>query len=81
MHKLGNLHEDKIASIQSPDCIIFDAMAIIEMLPTPSKIIKVSFIDMAELFLYHILRCSRTENAVAQMHVVVDRFEKNSPKC
>ena len=29
LHKLGTLHEDKIGSIQSPDCIIFDAMAIL----------------------------------------------------
>ena len=78
MHKLELLHEDKISSIQSADCIIFDAMAVIQMLATPSKTVQVSFIDMAEQFLRHILQCSRTENAVAQMHIVFDRYEENS---
>ena len=29
MHKVGTLHKGKIDSIQSPDCIIFDAMVIL----------------------------------------------------
>ena len=29
MHKVGTLHEDKIGSIQSSDCIISDAMVIL----------------------------------------------------
>ena len=72
MHKLGILHEDKIGSIQSLDCIIFDAMAILNTnAPNAFQTVKLSFIDMAEQFLHHILRCSRTENAVAQMNCML----------
>ena len=80
MHKLETLHEGKITSVQSPDCIIFDAMAIIQMLPTPSKPGKVTFLDMAEQFLHHILQASRAEKSIDQIHIVFDRNDENSLK-
>ena len=34
--------------METTDCIIFDAMAVIQMLPVPSKIMNITFNDMAE---------------------------------
>lgn len=80
MHKLESLHENKIVSVQSADCIIFDAMAIIQMLPMPTRTLKVTFIDMAKQFLQYVLHSSRAIHSVAQIHIVFDRYEENSLK-
>ena len=64
----------------STDCIIFDAMAVIQMLPVPSKTVKVTFVDMVEQFCDYILRNSPNYTSVSQIHIVFDRYEENSLK-
>ena len=77
MRKLESLLENKIVSIQSADCIIFDAMATIQMLPLPTQTLKISFSDMAKQFLQYILQCSRAIQTVTQIHIVFDRYKEN----
>ena len=80
MHKLEGMYEDKVTSIGSTDCIIFDAMAVIQMLPVPSKTVRETFVDMVEQFCDYILRNSRIYTSVSQIHIVFDRYEENSLK-
>ena len=80
MCKLESLLENKIVSIKSADCIIFDAMATIQMLPLPTQTLKISFSDMAKQFLQCILQCSRAIQSVTQIHIVFDRYKENSLK-
>ena len=80
MHKLETMYDGKVTSIASTDCIIFDAMAAIQMLPVPSKTVKVTFIDMAEQFRDYILQNSHIYDSFSQIHIVFDRYEPNSLK-
>ena len=59
------------------DCVIFDGMAIIQMLKPVSSIIKPTFCDLAHMFWTHILHKSKGISAV---HVVFDRYLENSIK-
>ena len=59
------------------DCVIFDGMAIIQMLKPVSSIIKPTFCDLAHMFWTHILHKSKGISAV---HVVFDRYFENSIK-
>ena len=80
MHKLETMYDGKVTSIASTDCIICDAMAAIQMLPVPSKTVKVTFVDMAEQFRDYILRNSHIYDSFSQIHIVFDRYEPNSLK-
>ena len=80
MHKLETMYDGKVTSIASTDCIIFDAMAAIQMLPVPSKTVKVTFFDMAEQFRDYILQNSHIYDSFSQIHIVFDRYEPNSLK-
>ena len=80
MCKLESLLENKTVSIQSADCIIFDAMATIQMLALPTQTLEISFSDMAKQFLQYILQCSRAIQSVTQIHIVFDRYKENSLK-
>ena len=73
MHKLESLHENDIISVQSADCIIFNAMTIMQMLHFPMWTLKVSITDMAKHFLQYSLQCSRAIQSVVQMHIVCDK--------
>ena len=73
MHKLESLHENDIISVQSADCIIFNAMAIMQMLHFPMWTLKVSVTDMAKHFLQYSLQCSRAIQSVVQIHIVCDK--------
>ena len=63
-----------------PILLCFNAMAIIQMLPMPSELGKVSFLDMAEQFLRHILQASRAGKSINQIHIVFDRYNENGLK-
>ena len=80
MRKLESLLANKIVSIQSADCIIFDAMATIQMLPLPTQTLTISFSAMAKQFLRCILQCSRAVQSVNQIHIVFDRYKESSLK-
>ena len=43
--------ETKVATMETTDYIIFDAMAVIQMLPVPSKTVKLKFVDMDEQYI------------------------------
>ena len=59
------------------DSIVFDGMAIIQMLPVPTSAAKPTYDDMASLFWKHILCVSEGIPAVL---VVLDRYLVNSLK-
>lgn len=42
--------ETKVATMETTDAIIFDAMVVIQMLPVPSKTVNLTFIDMDEQY-------------------------------
>ena len=78
MRKLESLLENKTVSIHSADCIIFDAMATIQMLPLPTQTLEISFSDMAKQFLQYILQCSRAFQSVTQIHIVFDMYKETT---
>ena len=48
LHKLESMCETKVTTMEMTDCIIFDAMTVIQILPVPSKTKNVTFVGMAE---------------------------------
>ena len=78
MHKLENICETKMTTMETTNCIIFDAMAVIQMLPVPSKTMNITFVDMAEEFRDYIIQNSHIYASVSQIHIVFDRYEKKN---
>ncbi|XP_053400688.1 uncharacterized protein LOC128557383 [Mercenaria mercenaria] len=65
-----------VSSVSEPDCIVFDAMAIVQMLH-PSKDQTQTYIQMASGFWSYILKSSLH---CKQIHVVFDRYLTDSLK-
>ena len=61
---------------KTPDCIVFDGMAIIQMLPAPTDP-KETYQQMAAAFWSHVFHCSY---GVSNIHMVFYRYEPNSLK-
>ena len=80
MHKLESMCEAKVTNMETTDCIIFDAMAVIQKLPVPSKTVNVTFVDMAAQFRDYIIQNSHIYASVSLIHIVFDRYEENSLK-
>ena len=59
-----------LRTIKDVDNILFDAMAIIQMLPEPTSAAKPTYNDMALLFWKHVLCVSE---GIPAVHVVFDR--------
>ena len=78
LEKLENLagSENILRSIEPPDCIVFDGMATIQMLPAPTDT-KDTYQQMAAAFWTHIFNCSA---GVSNIHVVFDRYQTDSLK-
>ena len=76
MRKIGT----SCTTMETTDCIIFDAMAVIQMLPAPFKIVNVNFVDMAEQFRDYRIPNSHIYASVSQIHYVFDRYGENSLK-
>ena len=74
-HKLENMCETKVATMEMTDCIIFDAMAVIQMLPVPSKTVNLTFVDMAEHYIDYIIQNSHIYASISQIHIVFDRYD------
>ena len=79
MEKHGTLISPNLIlkELSAIDCVIFDGMAIIQMLKPVSSLIKPTFRDLAHMFWTHILNKSEGISAV---HVVFDRYLENSIK-
>ena len=78
MQKLEELVPgEKITSVQIVDAVIFDGHAIVQMLPGPSGTGLVTFRDMADNFLRHILLVSDLHGA-QQIHIAFDRYDTDS---
>ena len=58
-------------NIKDVDSIVFDGMAIIQMLPVPTSAAKPTYDYMASLFLKHVLCVSE---GIPAVHVVFDRY-------
>lgn len=69
-----------MTSVTDSDTIIFDGHAIIKKLPGPSGTNTVTFGDMASQFVRHIMYVSAQHVAIKQIHVVFDRYDKDSTK-
>ena len=78
LEKLENLagSENILRSIEPPDCIVFDGMATIQMLPAPTDT-KYTYQQMGAAFWIHIFNCSA---GVSNIHVVFDRYQTDSLK-
>ena len=77
MHKLENMCPTKVATKETTDCIIFDAMAVIQMLPVPSNTVNLTFVDMAEQYIDYIIQNSHIYAPISQIHIVFDRYDEN----
>ena len=71
------LCETKVATMETTDCIIFDAVAVIQMLPVPSKTMNLTFVDMDEQFMDYIIQNSHIYASISQIHIVFDSFDEN----
>ena len=69
-----------MSTIATTTFIILDAMALVEMLTSKSKIVDVTFSDMAELFRKYILQNSCTFAFVSQIQYVIERYKEYSLK-
>lgn len=78
LEKLENLvgPENIPRSAQDVDCVVFDGMAIVQMLQPPTGS-KPTYQQMAERFWTYIISACRPTSHV---HVVFDRYEENSLK-
>ena len=79
MEKLETLISPNLIlkALSGVDCIIFDGMAVIQMLKPVTSLVKPTFSDLANMFWTHILHSSEGINVV---HVVFDRYFENSIK-
>ena len=79
LDKLENLIEPELIfrNVKEADCIVFDGMAIIQMLQPPQSTVKLVYNDMASAFWKYILFASE---GVHNIHVVFDRYIENSLK-
>ena len=66
-----------LRTIIDVDSIVFDGMAIIQMLPLPTSAASPTYDDMASLFWKHVLCVSE---GIPAVHVVFDRYLVNSLK-
>ena len=67
--------ETKVATMETTDCIIFDAMVVIQMLPVPSKTVNLTFVDMDEQYIDYIIQNSHIYASISQIHIVFDRYD------
>ena len=77
--------ETKVATMDTIDCIIFDAMVVIQMLPVPSKTVDLTFVDMDEQYIDYITQNNHIYASISQIHIVFDRYDEiilspNTPK-
>ena len=79
LDKLESLIEPEtvLRTVKDVDSIVFDGMAIIQMLPVPTSAAKPTYDDMASLFWKHVLCVSE---GIPAVHVVFDRYLLNSLK-
>ena len=56
IHLLKSISEGKVACIEKTECIIFDAIDLIEMLPILSKMAKLTSVAIVEQFPGYIFR-------------------------
>ena len=73
MHNFESMCETKVTTMETTDCIKFEAMAEIQMLPVPSKTKNVLFVDMAEQFRDYIIQNSHIYAGISQIHIVFGR--------
>ena len=71
--------------MEKTDCIIFDAMVVIQMLRAPSKTVNLTFVDMDEQYIVYIIQNSHIHASILQIHIVFDRYDEsilspNTPK-
>ena len=76
MHNFESMCETKVTTMETTDCIIFEAMAEIQMLPVPSKTKNVTFVDMAEQFRDYIIQNSHIYAGISQIHIVFGRYKR-----
>ena len=76
MRKLETMCESKVSTIAAKDCIIVDAIAVIEVLLVPSTMVNVTFVDMTEQFCDNIHQLCCIYESVSQIHIVPDRYEE-----
>ena len=69
--------ETKVATMETTDCIIFDAMAVIQMLPVPSKTVNLTFVDMDEQYIDYIIQISHIYASISQIHIIFDSYDEN----
>ena len=77
--------ETKMATMETTDCIIFDAMVVIQMLPVPSKTVNLTFVDTDEQYIDYIIQNSHIYASISAIHIVFDRYDEsilspNTPK-
>ena len=80
LEKLESLTEPDTVLRTAPegaDCIVFDGMAIVQMLPIPTTAAKPTYDDMASLFWKRIMCVSE---GIPTIHAVFDRYLENSLK-
>ena len=77
VEKLEGLTEPEtvLRSVKDVDSIVFDGMAIIQMLPVPTSAAKSTYDGMASLFWKHVLCVSE---GIPAEYVVFDRYLENS---
>lgn len=78
MSKLEDLLPGNTATIENADTVIFDGMAVIQLLQVQSA--ENTFLDMAAFFLKYILMKARAIPGVKYVHIVFDKYKKLSPK-
>ena len=78
MSKLEDLLASEPSVVEKADTIIFDGMAVIQLLQVQS--IHNTFMDMALSFLKYILMKAREVYGVTSIHDVFDKYRKQSPK-
>ena len=67
-----------LKTIKDVDSIVFDGMAIIQMIPVPTSAAKPTYDDMASLFWKYLLCVSE---GIPAVHVVFDRYLVHSLIC
>lgn len=78
MSKLEDLLPGNTATIENADTVIFDGMAVIQLLQVQSA--ENTFLDMAAFFLKYILMKARAIPGEKYVHIVFDKYKKLSPK-
>lgn len=78
MAMLEGLLPNKITHISKADTIIFDGMAIVQLLQPHSEYLTIR--NMVELFMNHSLKTARNMPEMKNIHIVFDKYSNSSLK-